>query len=281
MLWLIQRTTRVPRVGCSAMSLPPEQPPLAAASSFTSNPSPSTTLTPTPEHPSLTTPPPRTLSNSLTPSLPAGVPSPLAYTPSIGAASPAFSVSDSIYSPHPRSASYPSPAAVLSLQPLSQSSRALAESGQQRLSAVLSGVYALLSSYQRLSAVDSAGLQSAAARREESDEAERHIAAAAQRQRQEVEAGLTALQSIVAVLVERETPKVVDEVVDEERIRQLTARREHLLQLVSDGNADLLVFVERLRGLHRSLGLFAHEQDAELRVIPLTPPTQPANSARR
>ena len=146
--------------------------------------------------------------------------------------------------------------------------------------AVLSGVHALLSSYQRLSAVDSAGLQNAASRRDESDEDERQIAAAAQRQRQDVEAALSALHSIVAILVDRETPKL-DESVDEERIRQLTVRRDNLLQLVSDGNADVQAFAGRLRGLHRSLGLFAHEHDAELRVSPITVPTQTPNSARR
>ena len=260
------------------MSQPPDQPPLTTVSSFASNSS--TAGTPTSEHHSLNTPPPRTLSNSLTPSLPAGVPSPLTYTPSIGAASPAFSVSDSLYSSHPRSSLFPSLSPTSSLPSHTQPSRSLAESGHHHLTAVLSGVHALLTSYQRLSAVDSAGLQSAASRREESDEEERQIAAAAHRQRQDVEAGLAALQSIVAILVERDTPKL-NEPADEERIRQLTARRDHLLQLVSEGNADLQAFIGRLRSLHRSLGLFAHEYDVQLHATPLGVSTQPSSSARR
>lgn len=262
------------------MSQPPEQPPLPTVSSFTN--ATSTARTPTSDPNSLTSPPPRTLSNSLTPSLPAGVPSPLTFTHSIDAASPAFSVNDSLYSPHPRSASFPSFTPPSTLPPHTQPSRSLALSAHHRLSAVLTGVHALLSSYQRLSAVDSAGLQNAASRREESDEEERQIAAAAQRQRREVEAALAALQSTVAVLVERESPKLDDSpAADEQRIRQLTARRDHLLQLVGDGNADMQALVERLRSLQHSLGIFAHEHEVELRVTPIATTVQPINSARR
>ena len=268
------------------MSQPPEQPPLAATSSLTSTTS-STARTPTPDHSSLTTPPPRTLSNILTPSLPAGVPSPLIYTPSLPHTthSPAFSTTYSPH-PHPRSSSFPPPTSQpppAHLQP----SRVLAEAGQRQLADVLSGVYKLLSSYQQLSAVDSANLQSAAAHRTQSDSDERSIAAAAQRQRADVEAGLASLQSTVATLVERETPKLEEGGggggVDEERVGQLVARRDYLLALVCEGNADVVELVGRLRGLHRSLGLFAHEHDAELRVVPISAgPTQPAaNNARR
>ena len=189
-------------------------------------------------------------------------------------------MSDTIYSPHPRSSSFASFNAPSSLPQQFQPSSALAESGKQRLAGVLSGVHALLSSYQRLSAVDSAGLQSAASMREESDEDERQIAAAAQRQKSEVEAGLAALHTIVAVLVDRDTVKQ-DEPADDERIRQLTARRDRLLQLVSDGNADLQALVGQLRGLHRSLGLFAHEHDVELRATPIGVSTQSVSGVRR
>ena len=146
---------------------------------------------------------------------------------------------------------------------------------------MLSGVHALLSSYEQLSAVDSAGLQTAASRREESDEEDRQLAALAQRQKQDIEAGLAALQSIVAVLVERESPKLDDAPADEERIRQLTARRDHLLQLLGEGNVDLQAFVARLRGLHQSLAMFAYEHDVQLTSTPIAAATQQANNARR
>ena len=259
------------------MSQPPEQPPLAAASSFASNPS-AATGTPTSHHNTLTTPSPRTISNSLTPSLPAGVPSPLTFTPSlVGSASPAFS--DSIFSPHPRASSFTSLPPPSSPPPASHPPHALASSGHRHLSSVLGGVHALLQSYQRLSAVDSTGLQSAVARREESDEDDRQVAAAAQRQRQEVEAGLATLQSIVAELVEREEPKRDSGTANEQRIHQLTGRRDHLLQLVQEGNADVQAFTNKLRGLHRSLGMFAHEHDVELRVTPIVPSTQTAGNS--